>query len=138
MVGGERKFPNRNTTLCEKLALLTVKEDTIDKKQVHQIAALTFEEQIEVEDTEALNELGEEEREVVEGLLQDYWSGLLEPIYPPPSDLREASEVCLVKLDAETLIPRRIDVAITLQDQQLFIPVMAFADTGSLTNLLNE
>lgn len=64
MVNGERRCPNKNATLSEKIALLNpskMEEKTTTKP--HQIAALSFEDQVEREDHEALMELGEDERE---------------------------------------------------------------------------
>lgn len=77
MVNGERKCPNKNTTLSENLALLHPKnEEDLHKSKIHQIAALSFEELVEVKDSEALSTLGEGEREAVEWLLENYCSGL--------------------------------------------------------------
>lgn len=70
MVNGERKCPNSNASLAEKLALLNPVDEKKVKPPVHQIAAVNFEDTVEVQDKEALQELGEEERATVDWLLE--------------------------------------------------------------------
>lgn len=138
MVNGERKCPNQNATLAEKLALLTPVTDKKAELKTHQIAAVNFEDAVETQDVQALNELGEEEREVVDWLLEDYLAGLSTPSYPPPSELKEQVDVCSIRLAADPSVPRRINVPMTLREHDLSIPVVAFLDTGSEGDFLNE
>lgn len=140
MQNGERICRNKNTSLSEKLALLTEKDlaEHQDSTKNHQIAAVSFEDQVEADDCAALEELGEGEREAVDWLLENYCSGLFQPIYPPPSDLMDDLEVHTVKIEADRSTPRRVNVAMTLREKDCSIPVMVIADTGSMTNLLDE
>lgn len=62
MVNGERRCPNPNASLAEKLALLTPTTDKKVEQKTHQIAAINFEDTVEVQDTQALEDLGDEER----------------------------------------------------------------------------
>lgn len=139
MVNGERRCPNKNATLSEKIALLSPPntEEKVSSK-VHQIAALSFEDQVKQEDNQALAELGESEREAVEWLLESYCSGLSEPTYPSPTDLLEGVDVCAVKMEADSSNPRRVHVPMTLVEEGLAVPVMVLGDTGSETNLLDD
>lgn len=139
MVNGERRCPNKNTTLSEKIALLNPsKTEEKPNLKVHQIAALSFEDQVEQEDSQALMELGENEREAVEWLLESYCQGLSEPNYPSFETLEEAVDVCAVKMEADSSNPRRIHVPMTLVEDGLLVPVMVLGDTGSETNLLDD
>lgn len=138
MVNGKRRCPNNNASLADKLALLNPVEDKKPKPAVHQIAAVNFEDTVKVQDDLALQELGDEERAMVDWLLEEYLSGLSEPSYPSSSDIKETVEICSVRLVADPSIPRRINVPMSLRDNGLNIPVIAFMDTGSEGDFLDE
>lgn len=139
MVNGERKCPKKHATLSEKLAMLNPREEHDSKKKIpHQIDALTFEELVEAEDAEALEVLGEGERETVEWLLESYFSGLSEPLYPSSDEVVKSFDSCAVSLEADYSTPRRVHVTMTLEESGLVVPVVVLADTGSEANLLDE
>lgn len=138
MVNGERKCPNKNASLSEKLALITNSEKNLTVSKTHQIAAVSFEVQVEAEDRVAFEELGEEERAAVDWLMENYCSGLSSPVYPHHSDLIDEPRICAVRLEADKSTPRRVNVAMTLREGDIAIPVVVLADTGSMTNVLDE
>lgn len=82
MVNGERRCPNKNAALSEKLALLTLKDLAEVKDKVQQIAAVMFKYLVEKEDSVALAELEDGARVAVDWLLENYCSGLSQPAYP--------------------------------------------------------
>lgn len=54
MKNGERKCPNGNATLAKKLALFTSIDGKKTEEKIHQIAAVSFEDMVEVQDMIAL------------------------------------------------------------------------------------
>lgn len=98
MVNGKHKCPNGNASLAEKLALLNPNEDKKPKSRVHQIAAMNFEDTVEVQDELALQEFGEEEKATVDWLLKEYLSGLSEPSYPFPLGKKGHGECLLCQI----------------------------------------
>lgn len=138
MVNGERKCPNTNASLAEKLALLTPIEEKKSDKPIHQIAAIDVEDTVESQDESALNELGEDERATVDWLVEEYLTGLSEPSYPSPADRKEVLDLCSIRLEADHSEPRRFNVPMSLRHNGFSVPVMAFMDTGSGGEFLDD
>lgn len=140
LVNGERHCPNKNASLSEKLSLISDPKYN-DKKKIgkpHQIAALTIEEDTDQQDSQALSELGEEEREAVDWLIEDYLTGLSDVVYPHRSDTLDKLEINSIRLMADALYPRRVVVPMSLKDGSLSIQTMAFLDIGSMTNFIDD
>lgn len=140
MVNGERRCPKKNASLADKIALLSNRK-AIDKKQEetpHQIAALSIEDDTDRQDYEALRYMGEEEREVVDWLIEDYIEGLSDVVYPHTSDFLDTVEVNSIKLMADNSYPRRVVVPANLKTDTGSIQTMAFLDIGLMTNFLDD
>lgn len=141
MVNGERRCPNKNASLSDKLALIsnmkTDKKKSSDATS-HQIAALNIENDTEEQDIEALNDLEEEEREAVDWLVEEFLTGRSEDYYPATSGILPPVEINSVKLMADSSYPRRIVVPLTLKDDSICIQTMAFMDIGLMTNFVDD
>ena len=140
MVNGERCCPNKNASLADKLALISNRKIVEKKKEdpIHQIAALSIEEDTDEQDEEALRNLGEEEREVVDWLIEEYVTGLSEVVYPHTSDSLDVIKVNSIKLMADSSYPRRVVVPATLKTVTGSIQTMAFLDIGLMTNFVDD
>lgn len=140
MVGGERKCPNKNASLSDKLALIsdTKKEKKKFETTTHQIAALTVENNTDEQDEQALKDLHEEEREAVGWLVEEYLSGRSEYCYPAIPEIKNPVEINSIRLMADTSYPRRVVVPLTLKDDSINVQTMAFLDIGSMTNFIDD
>lgn len=139
MINGERHCPNKNASLSEKLSLISdPKYKDKKKEKTHQIAALLIEEDANFQDSKALEELGEEEKEAVEWLLEDYLTGRSDITYPCRSEVLESIEVNSIRLMADNSYPRRVVVPMTVKSQSLSIQTMVFLDIGSMSSFVNE
>lgn len=128
MVNGERRCPNKNASLADKLALSSNRK-SLDKKREeipHQIAALSIEDDTDKQDDEALQAMGEEERDVVDWLIEEYIEGLSDVVYPHTLDYLDTVEVNSIKLMADSSYPRRVVVPANLKTKTGSIQTMAF------------
>lgn len=140
IVNGERKCPNENASLAEKLSLIS-NWNVIEKKveeRPHQIAALTIEEDTNLQDEKALRELEDEERDVVEWLIAEYDAGWSDVVSPHISDPLDTVETNSIKLMADTSYPRRVMVPMNLVTGSGSVHTMAFMDIGSMTNFVDD
>lgn len=142
MVDGERKCPNKNASLSEKLALISkdknVKRKT-SKSKTHHIAALTtIEDDTQDLDNEALAELKIDEREAVGWMIEEYLTGWSDDHYPTPAEELGHVEINSIRLMADTSYPRRVVVPFKLRDEAICVPTMAFMDIGSMTNFVDD
>lgn len=139
LVNGERHCPNKNASLSEKLALISDPKFNEKKKDcIHQIAALTIEEDTNHQDAKDLAELGDEEQEAVEWLIEDYLSGRSDIVYPHKSDSLDVVEINLIRLMADSAYPRRVVVPMNLKSSSLSIQTMVFLDIGSMLNFVDD
>lgn len=141
MTNGERRCPNKNASLSEKLALISDPRYSEDKKKTevpHQIAALSVEDDTDEQDAKAFEELGEEEKEAVEWMIEEYITGLSDIDYPCNSDDLGTVEINAIKLEADTSYPRRVVVPMNLRSSSLIVQVMAFLDIGSMSNFMDD
>lgn len=141
MVEGERRCPNKNASLSDKLALIS--NSKIDKKKpsdtkIHQIAALTIEYDTDELDARALGELQEDERDAVGWMVEEYLTGRSEYYYPATSDLIEPIEINSIRINADKSYPRRVVIPLTLKDVTISVQTMAFLDIGSMTNFVDD
>lgn len=79
MVDGERRCPNKNASLADKLALITNKpyKKKASDTSPHQIAALTIGSDTETLDAEALSSLQEDERDAVGWMVEEFFLRLV-------------------------------------------------------------
>lgn len=140
MIGGERKCPNKNASLSDKLALISNTKDVTKRpfETKHQIAALAIGSDTAEQDDKALEDLEEEEKEAVGWLVEEYLAGLSEDHYPTTPEILNPVEINAIKLMADGSYPRRVVVPMTLRDASICVQLMAFFDIGLMNNFVDD